>query len=360
MIKSLRPYHGNHHLRLNKELNRQFIVMYLNNIKQYLFLMLLNIATASLGAFMISKFGHRLHLLDHPNYRSSHISPIPKAGAIGMLLSFMITSYLLKLPLHFYITVMCFSLLGLAADRFKLSSQLRLVFQFFFAGFFWTYYANFNFSLLNLALGILIIICILGTTNIYNFMDGINGIAIITGIVGFGLLAIFLYQNGKPYYFIIASLCVALSCIGFLPWNLPQAKVFMGDVGSTLLGAVFSCLAIMASSTILEFICIASFLFTFYADEIITMYLRLSNRENLLQPHCKHFYQFLSNTLKIPHWRISLGYGFIQAIIGIAVIILKPFGITTILVILCVLFISIAFSAFLIYNKTSFYKRANG
>lgn len=318
--------------------------------------MTLNLFVASLGAFIISMIGHRLNLLDYPNKRSSHSVPIPKGGAIGMLIGFIITAFILDIPVYFWVTAAIFSLIGLAADRFELSSKLRLVVQMFCVILFLNKVLRLNLNIPTIPLSTFFIIYILGTANIYNFMDGINGIAAITGLVGFSLLAIFSYQNENANSVVVLSLCMASSCMGFLPFNLTKAKVFMGDMGSTLLGAVFACLAVIVSKNILDFICISSFLFPFYTDEIITMYLRLRNRENLLQAHRKHFYQFLANTLKIPHWKISLAYGIVQALIGIVIIMIRPFGIHIIFPTLFVLFICIAFSVFLTYNKFAFEK----
>ena len=316
-----------------------------------LFLIILSLLLSSAGAYFIAKNGRRFKLIDYPNERSSHTTPIPKGGAIGMLLAFIFTGVFFKIPQYFLETIILYSILGFFADRFTLSSKFRLLIQ-FICGFFFLFMIGLPIlSFQNLILMGLLLIFIVGTTNIYNFMDGINGIAAITGIVGFGLLAFFSYQHGINDITNVISLCIVFSCIGFLPYNVPRAKVFMGDVGSALLGSSFACLAIITSRSILDFVCICSFLFPFYADEIITMYVRLHNKENLLQAHRKHFYQFLANSLKIKHWKISVAYGFAQGIIGIIVILLRPFGILVIAPALLALFITFAFFVFLSYNK---------
>jgi Fuc2NAc and GlcNAc transferase len=90
----------------------------------------------------------------------------------------------------------------------------------------------------------------------------------------------------------------------------------MGDVGSILLGAVFAGLVYLASRTLLDFLCMASFLFPFYVDELTKMIVRLRVGENLTQPHRRHIYQLLANERQIPHWRVSAGYGFFQLLVG--------------------------------------------
>jgi Fuc2NAc and GlcNAc transferase len=132
---------------------------------------------------------------------------------------------------------------------------------------------------------------------------------------------------------------MALACLGFLPFNLPRARVFMGDVGSILLGAVFAGLVFLASHTLLDFLCMASFLFPFYVDELTTMIFRLRAGENLTQPHRRHIYQLLANERQIPHWRISAGYGFFQLLVGVSVLFAKTFGVAVVLAVLASWFV---------------------
>jgi Fuc2NAc and GlcNAc transferase len=108
----------------------------------------------------------------------------------------------------------------------------------------------------------------------------------------------------------------------------------MGDVGSVLLGFVFAGMVVKFSHSLLDFICMASFLFLFFADELTTMFVRLSRRERLTQPHRRHFYQLLANERQIAHWKISLAYGFVQLLIGVSVLWAKPFGLPPVLFLL--------------------------
>jgi Fuc2NAc and GlcNAc transferase len=112
---------------------------------------------------------------------------------------------------------------------------------------------------------------------------------------------------------------------------MPKAKVFMGDVGSILLGFVFAGSAVLLSKTCLYFVCLTSFLFPFYADELTTMVVRIKDGENLLRPHRKHLYQLLANEKGVAHWKVSVGYGLFQLLVGLTVLSLKSFGILVIL-----------------------------
>ena len=109
----------------------------------------------------------------------------------------------------------------------------------------------------------------------------------------------------------------------------------MGDVGAILLGFVFAGMVVLLSKDFLDFICLAAFLFPFYADELTTMIVRIKDRDKLTQAHRKHFYQLLANEKDIDHWKISTGYGIGQLIIGFTILALKPFGPIPVIVILC-------------------------
>ena len=173
----------------------------------------------------------------------------------------------------------------------------------------------------------LLVVFIVGTANFYNFMDGINGISGITGIIGFGMIAFYALYFGNSSHLSTLAICMSISCVGFLPFNVPKAKVFMGDVGSILLGFVFSGLVVYLSENVLDFVCLMSFLFPFYADELITMVIRLKNKENLTKAHRRHLYQILANEYGISHWKISTGYGLFQLMIGISILLLKTYGV---------------------------------
>lgn len=170
-----------------------------------------------------------------------------------------------------------------------------------------------------------------GTANHYNFMDGINGIA---GVVAFGLLAFYASNSGVEHCFVVLSICMSLSCLGFLPFNMPKAKVFMGDVGSVLLGFVFAAMVVLLSKSFLDFLCLAGLLFPFYAEELTTLVVRIRDGDSLTRPHRKHLYQLLANERGIAHWKVSVGYGLLQLVVGVTVLLLKPFGILIVLLIL--------------------------
>ncbi len=284
--------------------------------------------SGGLGAWTVCRFGEKFSLIDEPNQRSSHKIATPKGGGIGILAAFIGASLFLSIPKSFWMPAALLSLFSFWGDRFDIPPEIRLFFQFIacfilLAGIFltnkspiWSYLLIPPFSTF-----------IVGTANCYNFMDGIDGIAGITGLIGFGLLAYYGFSSGTDLSIVILSICISFSCFGFLFLNFPKAKVFMGDIGSILLGFVFASIVIKMSKNLLDFICLSIFLFPFYIDEVSTAYVRIRNGEKLNTPHRRHLYQLLANEKKIAHWKVSLGYGLSQLFVGAGILGVQPYGI---------------------------------
>ncbi len=282
-------------------------------------LIFLSLIAGAAGAWLVASHGHIFGLLDEPNHRSSHTKATPKGGGIGILAALVIAVLGLKLNFLVWLPAVILSLVSFYGDRLHMSAKLRLALQFACAGF--TVWTVVPLGMSTVWLMIFFIFFIAGTANYYNFMDGINGIAGITGLVGFGLLACYSWR--LPDVIANLCLCLAAGCLGFLPFNMPRARVFMGDVGSILLGFVFAAIVMILADSAAAFICLASFIFPYYADELISVLIRLKKRKNLLEPHRGHLYQLLANELKIPHWRISVCYGIIQLVIAAGSICLE-------------------------------------
>ena len=113
---------------------------------------------------------------------------------------------------------------------------------------------------------------------------------------------------------------------------------YEGDIGSNLLGAALGGLAFLESKTLLEIVCMASFLFSFYADQLTTMAVRLRDDENLTRPHWRHTYQILANEKGFAHWKVSVGCGLLQLLVGLSVLTLKDKGLFPVLGLLAIYF----------------------
>jgi len=308
----------------------------------------------AVGAWLIAGMPFRERLLDTPNERSSHTIPTPRGGGVGILAAFIMAGLTLRIPTTFLFAAILISAVSFFGDYFRISVKFRLVVQVFSSLILLfpllprltAQYAlsMFGFSPFPFLLILpFIFIFIIGTANFYNFMDGINGIAGLSGVIGFGLLGVYTLYRQPPDAFqnalSLLSICVSLACLGYLPFNMPRAKVFMGDVGSILLGFVYAGLVVTLSRNYLEMVCFAALLFPFYADELTTMTVRLRSREDFTQSHRRHLYQLLVNELGIAHWKISSVYVAAQLAIGAGVLIAYSYGSRAVLIFLTVCFV---------------------
>lgn len=276
-----------------------------------------NLILGALGAVFIYRSGPRFHLIDRPNQRSSHTVPTPTGGGCGLWIAFIFTGFFILRNPGLAIIAASIGMFGLCIDWFDFSPSMRLLFESIASLVCVVWWSVLPLSLSTVCVFLFWILFLVGTANIYNFMDGINGMAALTGIAGFGLLALFALSGSVNNPVGLASLAIALSGVGFLPFNFPRARVFMGDTGSLFLGFVFACFVLKLSFGFREFICLGMFLCMFYADEAMTIFYRLRKGENLLRPHRRHLYQYLCNELTFPHWQVSLGYAFIQLMVGL-------------------------------------------
>jgi len=290
---------------------------FLITIKDIILVVSLSFTISLICSAFISRFGRNLSLIDKPNERSSHLHPTPRGGGIGLWPAFMVIGIVIIKEIPFTVIAGTMGLIGFLEDRYTISSKVRLAVQLGLSFSAVTMLSGFPSTIGGTALFIFWIIFVTGTTNIYNFMDGINGIAGFTGVVGFGFLAFFSIFFIKEPATALMSIALLSGCIGFLFFNFPQAKVFMGDVGSVLLGFVFALFVVKLSTTINIFLCLIMFLCTFYADATITIFYRWRGGENLMKAHRRHLYQYLSNELQLPHWQVTVLFSITQIIFGI-------------------------------------------
>ena len=281
-----------------------------------------------LGSWVIMKYGEMIGVIDRPSKRSSHHDNIPKGGGLGILAAFVFSSLVLNIPLFIWLPALMISLASFwGADKYILPVSHRLGIHFGCSLFFLVFFLSCKEAdTLAYAAWLPVLVFIVGTANFYNFMDGIDGIAGITGFVAFTMTAYYAHFSGMNQAFVYLGLALAFSCLGFLCFNIPRAKVFLGDVGSIFLGFVFACLIVFLSRDLSDFMVMAGFLAPFYFDEVFTMVVRIKHRDSLIEPHRKHIYQILVNEAGIGHWKVALGYGMVQLVIGVSVIAVQPNG----------------------------------
>ena len=270
----------------------------------------LTLCIISVGLFR--KWATR-HLLDIPNERSSHEAPIPSGGGIGIS---GITA-LLAAPLFiasaqwnavlFLAGAILIAVIGFVDDTTELPARARLLFQGIASALLILGTGAIDQlsvpPLFSISVSVYVAIPIslfwvLSVTNIYNFMDGIDGFAGLQGVVGATAWMLLLLSERQHELAIYAGLLAATS-LGFLYWNRPPARIFMGDVGSTFVGFSFGSLPILAFNDLSHpVLLLVGFLFIgpFLFDGTLTIIRRAMSGENILKAHNTHLYQRLAKS----------------------------------------------------------------
>ncbi len=261
-------------------------------------------------------------LLDVPNYRSSHSIPTPRGGGLAIIVTFLAGSLLLVqfavLPVEVFRGVsLCSGLvvgIGLWDDFRSVPSSVRLAIHLLASSLvvFWlvTVYSV-PFLTAVFAGGwfgaILTVISMIWLLNLFNFMDGIDGIAALEtiSVAGSAMLLLWLTGAAGMYVYWLGILFVAAA--GFLVWNWPPAKIFMGDACSGFLGFCFGILAIMTSvDTKMTLWTWLILLGVFIADATVTLLRRILRKERFFEAHRSHAYQILSRRWH-SHKKVTLG-----------------------------------------------------
>jgi UDP-N-acetylmuramyl pentapeptide phosphotransferase/UDP-N-acetylglucosamine-1-phosphate transferase len=264
-------------------------------------------------------------LLDQPNQRSSHSQPTPRGGGVAfVVVSFCSSAIALLCSQGFTATSTIFlatpqAVVGLFDDRHNLPASWRYGIQLFTAALILSSsplvqrfgYGVAPVSWLILLLLALLAIAVTGVINFTNFMDGLDGLVAGCMVVAISALAIAL-AAAWPVWALVGAL------LGFLLWNWSPAKVFMGDVGSTFLGAVFAGLVLQASSwpQALGLLLVATPLL---GDACLCVTRRLLAGQRVFQAHRLHLFQRLHQA-GWPHARVSLTYISATAVLAVALL----------------------------------------
>jgi UDP-GlcNAc:undecaprenyl-phosphate/decaprenyl-phosphate GlcNAc-1-phosphate transferase len=242
---------------------------------------------------------HRLAVLDHPNGRSSHSAPTPRGGgapvAVGLVVAVLLAP---GAPvagsgrLALAIAVGFFGLLGLIDDFRGLSAMFRLVLQAAGAA----AVAALLVAPLPLATGELAVaavaaaVWLVGFVNVFNFMDGVNGISGAHALIG-GVAYACLAGWRHDGFGVAAGLALSAGACAFLPWNAFRARVFLGDVGSYSIGAALAVLAVRLVVLGVPIEAVAGPVALYLADVAWTLQRRIRRGEPWLEAHRTHVYQ---------------------------------------------------------------------
>ena len=272
-------------------------------------LLLATLVVAFLLTGALRRYALRADLMDIPNNRSSHEVPTPRGGGLAIVVVSLVG--LVTLGLWSAVSITGFLALGVGGaavagigwldDHRDVPARWRLLVHLVAAA--WVVALAGGAPALALPgvswdwgwLGaIVLVLFIAWMLNLYNFMDGIDGIAGIEAITVAGPAAAMLWWLGASGWASVAAL-MAVATLGFLAWNWPPAKIFMGDAGSGFIGFMLAALAVLtwadAGLSIWAWLILLG---VFIVDATITLVRRVMRGERFYEAHRSHAYQHAS------------------------------------------------------------------
>ena len=273
----------------------------------------------------------RAGVIDIPGARSSHSAPTPKGGGVGVVAAFLVGIAVLYLVAAFsriadpYFRAVIFAAAGIAVvayldDVLAWPAWVKLVAQVAAAlvaigGGLWVEMIRLPF-IGPVQLGWLgaagTLVWIVAATNAVNFIDGLNGLAAGVCTITCVVLASIAADVGA-WFIYFASLILAAGLLGFLPFNFPTARIFMGDVGSQFCGFLLAVLAIAAArfdTVELSFALVPMLLFGVLFDVAFTLVRRAAAGDRLMQAHRSHLYQLAQRSGLPAIWVTLVHWGF--------------------------------------------------
>ncbi|MBI5558032.1 MAG: glycosyltransferase family 4 protein [Deltaproteobacteria bacterium] len=273
--------------------------------------------------WLMRRYALKMQMLDYPNQRSSHLLPTPRGGGVAIVVCFAVASLLLAVSgrisrqdlLSVCLPGCLVAVVGFMDDRGGLPAKVRLAMH-VVAALLAVYLADLSaasplfwpvkpeWSWLGYPLIIFLLVWVL---NLNNFMDGIDGLAAIEtlSVSGGGALILWLHQDSSG--FVVWLLLLGAATAGFLVWNWPPARIFMGDAGSGFIGIVLGIMALLTS--LRGGVSVWSWLILygiFIVDATFTLAVRIARGEKFYLAHRSHTYQILARRWG-SHLKVTLG-----------------------------------------------------
>jgi Fuc2NAc and GlcNAc transferase len=327
---------------------------YFENCREKLFMTLLWVfllvgSTSWVLTGLLRRYALAKNLIDEPNERSSHSVPTPRGGGIAIVLTFLVGLVILwelslledRLVLALTGAGLLVAIIGFMDDHGHIAARWRLLAHFSAAGWllFWLgglpplFIFGTVFDL-GWAGHLLASVALVWLLNLYNFMDGIDGIAGIealsTTLVGALLMSLAIDHQGMASLHMLISASVA----GFLVWNFPPAKIFMGDAGSGFLGLMLAALVLYSAHIAPQMFWVLLILLgVFIVDATYTLIRRLLRGDKVYGAHRSHAYQYATrkyrshltitlsvlvvNLFWLAPWSFAVAFGVIDGVAGV-------------------------------------------
>jgi Fuc2NAc and GlcNAc transferase len=253
-------------------------------------------------------------VLDIPNARSSHATPTPRGGGLAVAVGYLVAVALLfsagllaaRVAAALIGGGALIASVGYADDRHALPARTRFTVHALAAALVVALIGGLDDGSMRIfglhgpvAGGAIAFLAIAWMTNLFNFMDGIDGIAASEAVFIASASAFIGWRHGGDPGLVIALLALAAASLGFLLWNWPPARIFMGDVGSAFLG--FSLAALSIAMCARDALPIEVFVIlggVFIVDATVTLLRRLFRRDRWYEAHRSHAYQQLARRWK--------------------------------------------------------------
>ncbi|MBU1395703.1 MAG: glycosyltransferase family 4 protein [Gammaproteobacteria bacterium] len=284
--------------------------------------------------------------MDHPNERSLHVTPTPRIGGLGIMAGVGVASIWLAGASPFPVALQAVLPLGLAAFALAAVSVLDDVRGLPVALRFLAHFVAATACLLALGLGgwalLAGTLAVVWMTNLYNFMDGSDGLAGGMAAIGFGALAL-AAMLGDAAGLAVFCAAIAAAALAFLRFNFPPAQVFMGDAGSIPLGFLAAALGILgAMQDVWPWLFPLLVFSPFIVDASVTLARRGLRGEKIWRAHRSHYYQRVV-LLGATHRQLALAaYALMFASAALAVtLLLQPQYTTGLLILSAALYLPV-------------------